>query len=186
MVKILYLIFSIIFASLFSFGSKEASQKSNEQLMAEIVNRSIKQLQNRYRLIPIGSGGANVDNKSKREYIAFQLYQKITKEEARILIVEMVELFLNNINENLDLKSYMHDYPFTYKNLEFRVFILDKDGSDTFHPDLGLVSLAERGTVTFVTYKKGALCSRVSNIEESYEQTYKIVMQTQHPGNSVD
>jgi len=98
----------------------------------------------------------------------------------------MVELFLHNINGNKEIIPYLYDNPFTYKNLEFRVFILDKDGSDIFHPNLGLVSLTQRGTVTFVTYKKGALCSRVIDIEEPYEETYKIVMKKQYPNNSVD
>jgi len=70
--------------------------------------------------------------------------------------------------------------------LELSVFILDKDGSDIFHPQLGLVSLTQKGTVNFVSYEKGTLCDYASDIEEPYEETYKIVMKKQYPGNSVE
>lgn len=42
-------------------------------------------------------------------------------EEARRLYVEVVEDFLNRINNNKEIRSYLHDYPFTIKNLDLMI-----------------------------------------------------------------
>lgn len=168
----------IIFASLFNFFGKEMDPyEKNAEYMNRIVNDSIKQLSKRYGLLPIGRGGAEKDSKSKSEYVAFHLHQKLTKEEARILIVEITELFLHNINNNKKITPFLYDTPFTYRNLEFAIFIYNKDGSDIFHPNIGLVSLTRRGTVNFVTYEPGTLCDYASDMEEPYEEAYKIATQ---------
>jgi hypothetical protein len=178
MLKLCIFGFPMLFASLFSFfGGKEDPCQKNEARMNTIINTSIKQLSTRYNLVPIGRGGGNKNNKSQLESVSFKLKQKLTKQQARILIVEIVELFLHNINNNQEIASYLYDSPFTYKNLEFRVFIDDKDGSDLYHPDLGLVSLTEGGTVSFVTYAPGTRSDYASDVEEPYEETYHIAMQ---------
>jgi len=182
-----YLSFAIIFASLFSIqDGKTDPYKKNQALMASIIDDSIDQLSKRYGLIPIGTGGGEKEGKSWLKCVSFQLYKKITKDEARILMVEMVEIFLRNINKNKIIIPYLYNHPFTYKNLELSVFILDKDGSDIFHPHLGLISLTESGTVNFVSYEPGPMCDYATDIEEPYEETYKIVMKKQYPGNSVE
>ncbi|HEV8052402.1 MAG TPA: hypothetical protein VGP47_07900 [Parachlamydiaceae bacterium] len=164
----------MLFASLFSFfgGSVDPYEK-NEALMAKTVNTSIKQLSKRYGLTPAGRGGGIQDDKSKNEFIAFQLQRKLTKDEARILIVEITELLLYNINNTPEIRPYLYNDPFTYKNLELVVYLSNKDDSTIYDPELGLVALTRRGNVNFATYKPVALCIRATDIEEPYEETYK-------------
>ncbi|HEV8052401.1 MAG TPA: hypothetical protein VGP47_07895 [Parachlamydiaceae bacterium] len=162
----------MLFASLFSFfgGSVDPYEK-NEALMAKIVNTSTKQLSKRYGLTPAGRGGGIQDEKSKNEFVAFQLQRKLTKEEARILIVEITELLLYNINNTPEIRPYLYNDPFTYKNLELVVYLSNKDGSKIYDPELGLVALTRRGTVNFATYEFGKLCSYATDVEEPYEET---------------
>jgi len=175
--------FSMLFASLFNFfGGKEEPYKNNEAYMNKIINRSIKQLENRYGLVPIGSGGGNIDNKSRKETVSFHLYHKLTKEEARILIIEIVELLLHNINIDKVIAPYLYNFPFTYKNIEATVFIYEKDESDLFDPNIGLISLTRRGTINYVTYLPNSKwCEYATDVEEPYEQAYKIVTQKDYP-----
>lgn len=178
MFKFSIMTISLLLASFFDFfGGKMDPQKKNEKLMSGIIKTGIKQLSKRYGLIPIGIGGGEKDGKSTREYVAFHIHKKLTKEEARILIIEIVELFLHKINGSKEISHYLYDNPFTYKNLEFRVFIFDKDGSDVFHPDLGLVSLTPLGTISFVTYEPGTYANYASESEEPYEEAYSIATQ---------
>lgn len=182
MFKIVSFALPMFLASLFSFFfGEENSYKKNEAMMNKVVESSIKQLSQRYGLIPIGRGGGIKDEKSKREYVAFRVDRNLSKDEARVLIVEIVELFLHNINNNQAIENFLYNKPFTYKNLEFRVFIYNKDGSDTFDPDLGLVSLTREGTVTFVSYQYGSLCKRALDLEEPYEEVYQIATQRAYP-----
>lgn len=183
MVKFYLLSLPVFFSSLFNFfGNEEKPHKKDETRMTKIVNNSIRQLSTRYGVIPIGTGGSNVDHKSKREFVAFQLRQKISKEEARILIVEIVELLLHNINGNKEIKNYLYNQPFSYRNLEIALFIRETDNSKIFHPNIGLVNLTQRGTVNFVTYDPNdSFCGYATDIEESYEEAYKIVTQRDYP-----
>lgn len=170
---------SFLFASLFGFfgGGKLDPYEENAPLMNSIVNTSIKQLSKRYGLYQIGIGGSEKDGKSKTEFVAFNLYKKLTKDEARILIVEIVELFLSNINNNQEVKHFLYDNPFTFKNLEFTVLMFNSDGTDLYHPNVGLVSLTRKGTVSFVTYEPGTRCGYASDMEEPYEEAYRIATQ---------
>jgi len=178
MINYSFTCFAMIFASIFNFfGGSEEPYKKYEARMNKTINSSIKQLKTRYGLISIGSGGRNIDNKSQMESISFHLYHKITKEDARILLVEVVELILHNINNNKEITPYLHDNPFTFKNLEIALFIFDESRSDIHHPNLGLISLNPWGTISFVTYANEGLCKRASDVEEPYEQAYKIVTQ---------
>jgi len=180
-----FCIFSLpmLFASLFNFfGNSEQPYKKNEAHMNKILNISLKQLKKRYGLVTIGTGGRNIEDKSQCESISFQLYRIITKEEARILLVEVVELILHNINNDNKITPYLHNVPFTYKNIGVRIFILNKDASNTFEPDLGLVSLTQRGTINYVTYEPNSKwCEYATDVEEPYEQAYKIVTQKDYP-----
>lgn len=173
----------MLFASLFNFFGKgeEPPYRKNEALMTRIVNSSIKQLSTRYGVVAIGTGGGNVEDKSRFESVSFNLYHKLNKEEARILLVEVVELFLHNINQNKDISPYLYDNPFTYRNLEFVIFLYNENGSDLFHPELGAVSLTPRGTISFVTYESSEICKRATDIEEPYEEAYRIVTQREYP-----
>jgi len=168
----------MLLASLFSFfGGNTDPYKKNQALMDSIVNNSIKQLSDRYGLIPVGRGKSVKEEKSSMESVSLRLDRVLSKDEARVLIVEIVELFLHNINENQNVSHFLYNNPFTYKNFEFRVFIYDKDGSDIFDPYIGLVSLTPRGTVSYVTYKAGSSVSRESWLEEPYEEAYRIATQ---------
>ncbi|HEV8052400.1 MAG TPA: hypothetical protein VGP47_07890 [Parachlamydiaceae bacterium] len=167
--------FPMLFSSLFSFfGANTDPNEKNEALMAKIVNTSTKQLSKRYGLITIGGGGGHVDNKSKREAVSFHLHCNLEKQEARALMVEVVELLLYNINNNNHITTYLYDNPFTYKNLEIRIFIYSNDGSNVYHPNLGLIGLSRRGTVYFVTYENGTNFNYATDKEEPYEVTYKL------------
>lgn len=166
------------FASLFDFlGSKKTPFEKNEAYLNSIIKTSIKQLTNRYPLIPAGIGGGEKDGKAKKEFVAFHIHKKLNKEEARELLVEIVELFLNNINKDKKIEHFLYNKPFTHKNLEFTVFIFDHDGSDIFHPNLGLVSLTSQGTISYVTYQPGRLVKYASEEEEPYEEAYRIATQ---------
>jgi hypothetical protein len=180
MLKFSVMMIPIFFASVFGFfGEKMNPYEKNEKLMSQIISTSVKQLSNRYGLVQMGIGGAEKEGKSKREYVGFQIYKKLTKEEARILMVEIVELFLHNINKTKSVSHYLSDNPFTYKNLEFTVIAFNPDGSDVYQPDIGLVSLTRRGTITYVTYKPGTKSEYASEIEEPYEEAYRIATQRQ-------
>lgn len=165
----------MLFASLFSFfGGSIDPNKKNEALMASIISTSVKQLSKSYGLISIGGGGGNIDNKSKNEAVSFHLYNTLTKQEARILIIEVINLLLHNINNNSQITAYLYDNPFTYKNLEIRIFFYNKDSSNVYHPTLGLVGLSRRGTIYFVSYEPGTNFNYATDEEEPYEETYRL------------
>lgn len=183
MLKIYFMTIPMILASLFNFfcGEMTPYEKNMEKLNS-IINNSIKQLNKRYGVTSIGRGGSEKDDKSFRESISFSLNSKLTKDEARILIIEIIELLLHDINNTKEITHFLFNVPYTYKNLQIRVFIYSKDGSDTFHPDIGLVSLTRRGNVNFVTYEPNTNYDYATDIEEPYEEAYKIATGRDYPG----
>jgi len=181
MFKISMLGFPLFLASLFGFLGWEDQYDKNMVIMNRVINLSIKQLNKRYGLDACGRGSGELDNKSRMESVSFTINRKLTKDEARVLIIEIVELFLHNINNTKNIDPVLYNNPFTYKNLEFVVFINDKDKSDVFYPDLGIVYLSPRETVGFATYVPGTRYKRATDEEEPYEEAYKIATGNDYP-----
>jgi len=181
MFKFSFFGFPILLASLFSFFECEDEYDKNMVIMNRVIDTSIKQLNKRYGLEACGRGSGELDNKSRMESVSFTINHKLTKDEARILIIEIVELFLHNINNTKNIDSVLYNNPFTYKNLQFVVFIHNQDDSSNFHPDLGLVYLSKRGVVGFATYTPGTRYKRETEIEEPYEEAYKIATGNDYP-----
>lgn len=178
-------------SSLFSlFGSEPLPYKKYDKLMSSIIDTSINQLSKRYGVVACGRGGGVVPNKNgegdldykkNHEFIAFELDRKMSKEEARVLIVEIAELILYHINNTPQIRPYLNNDRFTYQNLEIVIYLSNKDGSKIYDPELGLVALTRRGTVNFVTYKFGKLCSYATDVEEPYDETYRLATGREWP-----
>ena len=59
--------------------------------------------------------------------MSFNYYHEVDLEQARELIVFTINEYLSDINNNQEIRPYLHEYPFTSKNVEIRIFIYGPD-----------------------------------------------------------
>jgi len=62
--------------------------------------------------------------------MSFDYYQEVNIKTARELIVPVINEYLSAINSNKEIRPYLHEYPFTAKNIEIRIFVYNPDRSE--------------------------------------------------------
>jgi hypothetical protein len=111
---------------LMSFFSLMNKVPKYEKISNKIVAESSKEIAEKYNLTIIGDGGSMMDD-VKMLALSFNCDQPRNIEEARKLTVNCMNMFLENINKNESIRPYLHNYPFTEKNIEIMIFFRDKN-----------------------------------------------------------
>lgn len=59
--------------------------------------------------------------------LAFTYYHDLDMEKGRSLLLYCAHIFLDTINSDQDLRPYLQNYPFVYKNIEIAIFLRSTD-----------------------------------------------------------
>ncbi|MES2200190.1 MAG: hypothetical protein V4489_08495 [Chlamydiota bacterium] len=107
-----------------SFSAMEYEDVANE-----ITRKTIQKVAREKKMSAIGIGGGMLGDIYKMS-ISFQFFHPTTQMEARQLLVDVVSTYLQEINSNQKIRPYLHDYPFTAKNVQIDIWIKNPDRSD--------------------------------------------------------
>ncbi len=143
-----------------------------EKLADKITFKVAKNLAVEKGLRLIGTGGGMMDDIKMME-MSFQYFHEVTVEEGRQLVVTSVEEYLSAINNDQKIRKYLHEYPFTPKNIEISIWIRNPDGSNVDFDKISYISFLE-GILTYKLDKAEKGKSRVVH-EESYEDALRAV-----------
>jgi hypothetical protein len=140
------------------------------QIARKITRETGKQLGKERELVLIGTGGGMMHD-IQMMAMGFNLYHEVSLDEARKLAIYAAEKYLNNINQNNEVRPYLHDDPFTVKNIEIRIWILKPDRSYVPSGEIKCVSVLD-GMVSYITEDLGYYNPL---LEEAYEEALEIV-----------
>jgi hypothetical protein len=132
-----------------------------------LLSKTAKQLKIEKDLIPIGDNGQMMGD-IKTMGLSFNYYHLLNLEKARELLLYASNVFLKNINENKEIRPYLHNYPFTQKNIELVIFICQANGNEPNLGDLSVLTL-RRGSLTF----KLSAPNKSSHCPILHEETYE-------------
>ena len=108
----------------------------------------------------------------KKMTMGFQYYGEKSVDEARELLVYSVECYLTAINENEEIRPYLHNYPFTSKNVEVDIYFRKIDGHTVPIGEINVAS-SNQGLVTyFIDNPEGTALQEYH--EESFEEAQRI------------
>ena len=166
------LLFTII---ILMFG---CAQHSNHEIIIDrIINQTDLQLKKEKNLHAIGSGGSMMGDIQLAE-IYFQYFHLVNLEEARVLLVYAIQTFLKNINDNKEVRPYLHNYPFTTNNIDINIFIYQPDGH---YPPQGSIQCLglSKNTLSYELVKPSEFAPWPILKEETYEEALKILAENQ-------
>ena len=160
---------TVFFALMFGCSQAEDYPTLARQVRSQTTN----QLEKEKNLFCVGTGGQMMGDIQAME-IVFQYFHLVNLEESRELLVHAIRTFLKNINDNKELRPYLHNYPFTTKNIEIMIWILQPDGN---YPP--------QGSIEFIALKKNILSYKLVQPakfadwpilhEETYEEALKVL-----------
>ena len=131
-----------------SFFHSRPSEK--EKIATEIQSKTAKKLKNEMGLIPFGFGGAMM-YQIKELGLTFQYNHPVDLQQARSMLVNAVNVFLNEINSNEKVRPYLIQFPFDSKNVEIMILLRNPDRSKVDREELSLI-VCEKGILKYKTY----------------------------------
>lgn len=146
----LILLLLFIFASTLSFNFFKPKKRNHEDIANEIMSKVANSLIKRHKMDWIGEGGGMMGSVYLLT-LRFQIHHPMDRDEARERIVDCVELLLDAVNANEEIRPFLKNYPFTVKNVSVAIFTDHPDGSDVFDPDISVVSVGKSGYVIYRT-----------------------------------
>ncbi len=99
------------------------------KLADRITEQTARKLQKQKNLCLVGTGGQMMDDIQVMD-MSFFYYQEVDLKTGRELIVNAINEYLLAINSNKEVRPYLHEYPFTAKNVEIRIFLYKPDRSN--------------------------------------------------------
>lgn len=179
MIKVLKIlsIFSIIFVGLHAYSHFFGYQPTKRDIIEKsLIDKFIIKVENLHGVKLVGIGGGEDDGIWLYTFY-FDYFKPIDKRTARLLILDISNVFLSLVNENEEIRPYLKNYPFDTKNIYIAVISYASNKREyTYEPYIGVVSIGERG-IAYKTNDPDNLYQYKSDTEETYEQALEIVHQ---------
>ncbi len=114
----------------------------------KVRGASANKIAKKYGLQICGFGGAMMDS-VKEIGVDFMVYRPLKKEEARELLVKCVEEFLDDINNDVELRPYLATYPFDAGHITISLYSEVPQGKDVCFPYFSIVS-SHKGKIHYL------------------------------------
>jgi hypothetical protein len=124
------------------FGCSSFSYQSPvdyEKIADAITANTAKKLEEQKKLYLIGTGGGMMHD-IQAMHMSFQFFHEVDLQEGRELIVYAVREYLSDINNNEEVRPYLHNYPFTAKNVEIMIFVYGPDRRELPPEKIGCIT----------------------------------------------
>lgn len=155
--------------------SREMDQglSEDDKMLYRFINRQGKRLEQKYQMkqCAVGLGGVQVWLMA----LSFQRYgDPLTEEEARKLIINCVNDFLDAVNNDEQIRPFLKDYPFTAKNLDLKILNYSKNQILHYFPHVAIVTNT-RGKIGFFTQTPSTECGYHTEKYETYDEAVAIL-----------
>ncbi|MBA3603343.1 MAG: hypothetical protein H0W50_06825 [Parachlamydiaceae bacterium] len=164
------------FCALFIFVT--SCQMSNRHDYIEIVDKITNQYKNKVildeNLVLMGEGGGMMGD-IQRVTLTFNSFRKLDIPEARKLIVKLEQEFLQMLNDNRDVRPFLHDFPVQSKNFELSLIFSSLENGFVLPPYLASVFVLN-GKIYYNTYNEGRKMMKLE-YSEVYEEDFKTVFE---------
>ncbi len=162
------------FISILFFLMMGCVQYSSHEILADrIINQTSNQLEKEKDLVCSGTGGQMMGDIQVMD-ISFQYFHLVNLEEARELLVYVIRTFLKNINDNKEIRPYLHNYPFTTKNIEITIWSYQPDGYEPAQGKIQCLAL-ENGMLKYKLVAPSEFATWPILHKETYEEALKVL-----------
>lgn len=128
----------------------------------------------------IGWGSDKTNDLINMISLGFTINRKISINEAREIILDSINIYLDEVNKNEEIKPYIVNGYLRPSNLQIRLFIHNKNGGFLHDPDISVVHFNGK-RISYATNDVN-ICAPFKNvIYETYEEA---LQKMQESGNS--
>lgn len=146
----------------------------NDQLVYSSMINAIKPSEKKYNMERCGIGGAYDKGFHSLDLTLNRYGKKLTKEEARRIIIDCVDSFIDILNHDEKIRSELRDSPISVKNVSLIIINYETNKSDVFHPYINGISFIN-GKIIYYTRDPKNKYKFISEERESYEEALAIL-----------
>lgn len=168
----------IFFISVFSFLSCSPTPSKFMGIVNRLRNNIAEEIKNKYDLELIGIGGSMPDCVLHYFTLSFAVQKNVNLDEARRLILNVAHEYLDLINNNVEIKYYMLQYPFDEKNVDIAIFFKNPDNTSVQHPYISIASFCE-GKLWYMTHNDREKLTYKTKFNETYQEAIERFKQVQ-------
>lgn len=168
-IAMIFLCFAFALITIPSYGISK-----NERLMLTVEKQAAKTISAQHQMRCVGSGGGFKDDKVRMSALSFRIPRPINEQEARRLIVAITQEYLHIINKNKELRPALLHYPFTNNDVELSISSTFPNGSDVYHPNIGIV-FSLNGKIYYSTNDPDDKFKYKLEEEESFDDALRIL-----------
>lgn len=121
----------IIFCSFFGNNMSKESK-----IVHKIVREVSIKYEKKYRLKFAGISLAAPRGIYRDIGISFDYYGQLSKDISRKILVESATDLIKRINDSVELRPYLKNYPFTGNNVTITIFLSLPSGKSIYYPDI--------------------------------------------------
>ena len=168
--RFIILLCAFLFMSCIRNGPTSPEGITSNQVIINVSER----LNKKYGL-KLGAIGGAVDKEGVWKINAtFSRYGKVlSMKEARIMILDCIEEFLKEANNNEEFRPYMKVYPFTLENLSVGIINYDENRVVRHFPDISIVS-TRLGMIFYESFGPEVKLPYANVAKESYEEALNL------------
>ena len=116
--------------------------------------------------------GSFIPKNIKKFLVCFRCYEKMTQDQSRILVMTCVNDILDLINDDLEIRPYLQDYPCTAYNIELLFVFADQNNKCAEPPFIALI-FAGDGIIYYACYDYAQECFCDDKIE-TWEEAVRL------------
>ncbi len=157
---------------IFGCSSSGGQMPDYEKIADKITEETAKKLKDQKNLVLIGTGGKMMNDIQAMD-MSFNFYQEMDLKASRELIIYVINEYLSAINSSNRVRAYLHEYPFTAKNVEIRIWFFKPDGTDLPLDKIYYVSAID-GILTYYLDLPETYSRKAIN-KETYEEAQRAI-----------
>lgn len=149
---------------------------AREKAVNTAIGRNIKFIKNKYQLIPFGTTISMPGGNIQYLELKFQVHGPLPKNTIRKMLIEVVNDFLNDLNNDAQLCAFLRKGKLDIEEVGIEFFLIDKCGRGLDHPDIAIASVT-KGQLDFLTLANNEEQFRdfVLKEKESFEEAVQIL-----------
>jgi hypothetical protein len=174
--KILKFFYVLVFLSIcLACQSLSFKQAPGDKITNQVISKVTKKISKKKSMRISAIGGGEDEKGIWKITVNYHYYGKaLDLKESRIFMVNIIETYLNEINNNIEIRPYLKNYPFTVDNLDLAIITNQTNGDWYFDPAMDTISTIN-DTIDYSTRDPQDHLRYKNTIVEKYEDALKIV-----------
>jgi hypothetical protein len=133
----------LLFIFLAGFFQSCTSSLSKEDVLVYDIIHKFAVLERQKNNLEVGGTGSSIPENIEKFFVYFRCYEKMSREQSRILVISCVNDILDLINNDPKIRPYLENYPCTARNIELMFSFVDQNCKHVGPPFIALIFTEE-------------------------------------------